>query len=384
VKRKIIGLLAVLLLVVGLVYAAGGWYFSGRIDSGALAVRDPSNKAVKVVEATAHTVTLSESGGDIPALEADMTYGLVWDGGHGEVSGPPVRIAGSDVTRAFRVTAGKPPTPRQSVAVDRELYSPDEDPGDALGAPVREVHYTSPAGRFGAWFVPGRGDTWVIFTHGALGSDRSEALRAMRATVALHMPSLAIQYRNDDGAPADPSDRYQYGRTEWHDLEGAVRYALDHHAGRVVLVGYSMGGAITAAFLQHSPLAAKVAGVVLDSPMLDLSDTIDYAAEQLRFPVIGSPPRSLVWVAERIAGFRYDLDWDAVNYLDDPSWLRVPTLVFQGDKDLRTPVSSAEELLRSHPKLVTLMKVEGAGHVEAWNTSPQSYERELTAFLSRS
>lgn len=382
-RRKITRVLAVLVLAIGLFYVGGGWYFAGQINSGALAVRHSRDKTAEVVEATPRRVTLHETGGHVPALEADMTYGLAWDGGHGEVSGPPISASGSEVTRAFRVTAGKPPSPRGTVAVDRDVYPPDENPADDLGTPVREVHYTSPAGGFGAWFVPGRGDTWAIFTHGALGSDRSEALRAMRTTIGLRMPSLAIQYRNDVGVPADPSARYQYGRTEWRDLEGAVRYALDHGAGHIALVGYSMGGAITAAFLQHSPLAAKVTRVVLDSPMLDLSGTIEYAADQLRFPVMGPPPTSLVWVAERMAGFRYDLDWDAVNYLDDPSWVRVPTLVFQGEDDLRTPVASVERLHRSKPQLVTLVKVKGAGHVEAWNKSPQSYAREISAFLGR-
>lgn len=382
-RRKVTRVLAVVVLVVGLFYVGGGWYFAGQIDSGALAVRHSPDKTVEVVDATARRITLDETGGHVAALGTDMTYGLAWDSGHGEVSGPPIRTSGSEVTRAFQVTAGKPPTSRERVAVDREVYPPDEDPGEDLGTPVREVHYTSPAGSFGAWFVPGRGDTWAIFTHGGLGSDRSEALRAMRTTIGLHLPSLAIQYRNDVGVPADPSGRYQYGRTEWRDLEGAVRYALDHGAGNVVLVGYSMGGAITAAFLQHSPLAAKVTRVVLDSPMLDLSRTIDYAADQLRFPLMGPPPTSLVWVAERMAAFRYDLDWDAVNYLDDPSWVRVPTLLFQGEQDDRTPVASAERLHRREPQLVTLVKVKGAGHVEAWNKSPQSYARELTAFLRR-
>lgn len=383
-RRKITWVLAAVLVVAGLLYVAGGWYFAGQISSGALTVRHPTDKTVEVVQATAHEVTLHETGGNATALEADMTYGLVWGDGHGEVFGPPIGISGSEVTRAFRVTAGKPPTARDRVAVEREVYAPDEDPSDALNTHVREVHYISPAGSFGAWFVPGRGDTWVVFTHGGLGSDRSEALRAMRTTIGLHLPSLAIQYRNDQGVPAGPSARYQYGRTEWRDLEAAVRYALEHGAGRVVLVGYSMGGAITAAFLQHSPLATKVTGVVLDSPMLDLSGTIEYAAGQLRFPVIGSPPTSLIWVAQRIAGFRYDLDWDAVNYLDDPSWVRVPTLIFQGEEDDRAPVASTERLRRSKPKLVRLVKVKGAGHVEAWNRSPQSYARQLTNFLGRS
>lgn len=317
-----------------------------------------------------------------------MTYGLVWDGGHGEVHGAPLASSGSDterteVTRSFRVTGGDPPAVGEPVGVDRDVYPPGADPGEALGRDVQEVEYTSPAGRFGAWYVPGRGGEWVIFTHGALGSDRSEALRAMRTTTRLGLPSLAIEYRNDDDVPSDDTGRYQYGRTEWRDLEGAVKYALQHGATGVTLVGYSMGGAITAAFLERSPLASEVARVVLDSPMLDLQETVEHAAAQLELPLVGAPSKSLVWVAEQVAAARYDLDWEAVDYLDDPSWVVVPTLVFHGTDDVRVPPASAARLSDSMPELVSLVKVDGAGHVESWNADPRGYDRQLAAFLSR-
>jgi pimeloyl-ACP methyl ester carboxylesterase len=273
------------------------------------------------------------------------------------------------------------------VRVDRDVYPSDVDPSDALGTDVQEVQYTSPAGTFDAWYVPGASDDktdWVIFVHGGLGSDRSEALRAMHPTTKLGLPSLAIAYRNDAGAPQDDSGRYQYGRTEWRDLEGAVRYALDHDATGVRLVGDSMGGAIAAAFLERSELASKVTRVVLDSPNLDLQGTVEYGAEQLTLPVVGSPPSSLVWVAEQLAAARYDLDWDAMDYLDDTSWVRVPTLVFQGIDDETAPMAAAEQLRYSHPELVTLAKVNGAGHMEAWNADTQGYQRQLIEFLSSS
>jgi len=379
--------LVVAVLLVVVFYVAGGLYFAGRIDAGALAVQSPPDKTVEVVEVTTGTVTLRETEDDIPALEADATYGLVWKGGHGQMFGPPTALSGSErtqATRSFRLTRGTPPAPGETVAVDRDVYPPGEDPADALGIPVQEVEYTSPAGTFGAWYVPGRGRTWVIFTHGALGSDRSEALRAMRATTGLQLPSLAIDYRNDEGVPADPSGRYQYGRAEWRDLEGAVQYALDHGAERVTLVGYSMGAAITAAFLQNSTLSPKVDRIVLDSPMLDLGGTIEYGAEQLALPVIGSPPASLVWAAKRIAAARYDVDWEAVDYLEEPSWLTVPALVFHGPDDRRVPVDAARRLRAAKPDLVSLVEVDGVGHVEAWNKDPQAYERELAGFLSGS
>lgn len=386
-RRAFTRVLVVAALLLGLFYIGGGLYFASRISSGALAVQRPPDKTVEVVEVSAGTLTLRETEDDIPALEADATYGLVWDGGHGEMYGPPTATSGSErteVTRSFRVTGGTPPATGETVGVDRDVYPPGEDPADALGTAVQEVEYTSPAGTFGAWYVPGRGQTWVIFTHGALGSDRSEALRTMRTTTVLHLPSLAIEYRNDDDVPADPSGRYQYGRTEWRDLEGAVQYALDHGATRVTLVGYSMGAAITAAFLQNSSLSSKVDRIVLDSPMLDLSRTIEYGAEQLALPVIGSPPVSLVRVAKGIAAARYDVDWDAVNYLEDPSWLTVPALVFHGPDDLRVPVDTARRLRAAEPDLVSLVEVDGVGHVESWNKDPQAYERHLAGFLAGS
>ncbi|CAA9322142.1 MAG: hypothetical protein AVDCRST_MAG36-584 [uncultured Nocardioidaceae bacterium] len=388
-RRLLTRIVLAALLVVLVVYGAGGSYFASRINSGALAVQHPPDKTVDVVEVTGGEITVREKGEDLRGLEADMIYGLAWDGGHGEVHGPPRATSGSDpdrtqVTRSFRVSDGDPPAAGDVARVDRDVYPPEADLGEVLGTTVDDVEYTSPAGRFGAWYVPGRGGTWAVFTHGALGSDRSEALRAMQATVALGMPSLAITYRNDIDVPGDESGRYRYGRTEWRDLEGAVRYALDHGAQEVTLVGYSMGGAITAAFLQHSELAASVTRVVLDSPMLDLRRSVRHGAEQLQLPVVGAPPTSLVRVAERVAAARYDLDWDAVDYLDDPSWVSVPTLVFHGTDDLRAPLAATEQLRDTRPGLVTLVVVDGAGHIEAWNSDPQGYQRELTAFLTDS
>ena len=153
---------------------------------------------------------------------------------------------------------------------------------------------------------------------------------------------------------------------------------------KVVLVGYSMGGAITASFLQQSSLASKVTKVVLDSPMLDLGRTIDYGAEQLELPVMGSPPTSLVWVAKQIAAARYDVDWEAVDYLDairpgspSPPWCSRARTTFG------CPLKTADQLRAAKPDLVTLVEVEDAGHIEAWNKDPQTYDRKLTAFLAQ-
>ena len=55
-------------------------------------------------------------------------------------------------------------------------------------------------------------------------------------------------------------------------------------AGRPrLLVGQSMGGSIVAAFLERSPLAAKVARIVLDAPMLDLHAAVNHQVDGTSF-----------------------------------------------------------------------------------------------------
>lgn len=192
-----------------------------------------------------------------------------------------------------------------------------------------------------------------------------------------------VTYRNDRGTAGDPSGYLQYGRTEWRDLQAAVRWALGHGAKRVVLAGQSMGGAIVAAFLEHSPLSVKVTRVILDAPMLDLRTVVGYGASQRSLPVIGAGvPGPLVWAAEQIAGARFGLNWQAIDYLATTSWVKVPTLIIHGTADTKVPISLSIKLRALKPSLVTLARFPDAGHLESWNINRARYTSLLTSFLS--
>src|SRR5262245_51694634 len=198
----------------------------------------------------------------------------------------------------------------------------------------------------------------------------------MAGTTAAGLPSLAITYRNDEGTPQEPSHFYGFGSTEWPDLESAVQFALNHGAKHVVLVGNSMGGAIVAAFLQHSELEEFVDAVVLDSPILNLNATVDHQVQAK------SLPGPLTWTAKQLAALRYDLDWDQVDYLDGgSSWVTKPTLVFHGTGDGTAPLTDSESLASTHPDLVRLVTVEQAEHIASWNSDPNAYQRELINFI---
>ena len=71
--------------------------------------------------------------------------------------------------------------------------------------------------------------------------------------------------------PPSPDGFHWYGLTEWEDLEGAARFSFEHGAEDLILVGYSMRGAIVTNFLYQSSVAKNVRGVILDAPMLDLN-----------------------------------------------------------------------------------------------------------------
>jgi uncharacterized protein len=400
-RRLLVTFLAVISLLIAGFYLGGGWYFSGQIHEDGLRVDNgPQDTTLRVVRArnelpgclrapgapdvglrvtvACSVVTLRETGADQPALREPLVYGLDWGSGYGQVYGAPEAGRGGGVQRHVLVLEGAPPQRGDEARLDRSSFP--ASPSLAVDRLVRNVQYTSPAGSFSAWYVPGEAETWTVLVHG-YRSSRTEVLRAMAVTADMGLPTLAISYRNDKGVPRDESGLYRFGETEWQELEGAVQYALDQGAADVKLVANSMGGAITASFLRRSPLAPRVSGVVLDSPMLDFGATVSHGASQRSLPVLGSIPASLVGTAKLLASARYGVDWDAIDYLDDTSWVKVPTLVLHGTADLRVPLSTSQELAEAEPELVRLRTFPGAEHVGAWNQEPELYAQVVRDFL---
>lgn len=367
--------LVVLSVLLVLVFAGATWYFSGRIDSSALQVEplyDQSN--VVVTDAGAGWVDLQRTRSISEQLTGNLVYGLTWDDGFG-ILGPGGTRHGDSVRRSLEVLEGTAPTGGTAAQLRRDVYP--LHPGPSLGLPLTEVSYRSSAGTFPAYFTPGSRDTWAVLVHGR-GATRAEMFRLMKATVAAGLPSLDIGYRRDREAGGG---RALFGQDEWRDLEAAARYALDHGARRLVLVGASMGGALVASFLEHSTLAPKVDAVVFDAAMLDFEATVRRGAEDIELPALGSVPEPLVWSALRVAALRYGLDLGELDHLDDPSWVKVPVLAFHGDADPKNPVSATLRLRDARPDLVQAVIVHGAGHVESWNAAPQAYEQRVRQFL---
>jgi pimeloyl-ACP methyl ester carboxylesterase len=283
-----------------------------------------------------------------------------------------VEVRGELVTREYAPVEGTV-TAGQKARLD--MYAFPGDPRRGLGLAFQEVTYESPLGQTPAWYVPGRTDTWAIFVHGMAG-ERAEALRTLKPVADAGAHALVILYRNDPGAPPDASNKYQYGRTEWQDLEAAAHYAQNRGAKKIVLVGYSMGGSVVMSFMRNSLLASEVSGLVLDAPMLDFSATVDYAGRRRNLPAF------LTWTAKRIAGFRYDVSWGELDYLRDAGGLKAPVLLIHGQADEKVPFSTSESLAQKLPGSAQLEAFPKAQHVGAWNSDPERYERVVREFLT--
>jgi uncharacterized protein len=379
-RRWPIVVLAVLLVLAAVFYLGGGWYFSGRLYQQGLS--SAAKRAAKptyhlsVVAVAPGTVTLGVPA-DPDQLLTPGVWGLRWPTGYGQVSTIMARGQGT-VTRAFHQLTGPPLAAGTGVALDNKAFP--QNPRVGLGLPFQDVTYRGPLGSYPAWLVPGARDTWAILVHGN-AMDRLDTIKVVPALHRLGLPVLMISYRNDAGAPPDPSGMLRYGLTEWQDLAAAAQYALGHGARRLLLVGYSMGGAIVISFLERSPLAGRVAGVVVDSPMTDFGRAVDHGASRQTLPLVGLPlPQSLTDVAKWVASWRYGVDWRSLDYLRGAAKLQPPILLFQGTADQTVPAATSDELARlAHD--VTYIQVAGADHLDSWNLNPARYNRAVQAFV---
>jgi len=98
--------------------------------------------------------------------------------------------------------------------------------------------------------------------------------------------------------------------------------------------------------------------------------------------VIGLPiPQSLTSMAKILSDWRYGVDWDRLDYLDQSADYTTPILIFHGTEDDSVPIEPSREFAELRPDLVELVEVPGAGHVLSWNVNRDLYERHLVSFL---
>lgn len=359
-----VALVALTILLVAVL--GGAWYVSGRLMA-IVHVYDAYPLRVLTIDAGRGIVVL-DHGQD--AMEPG-TFRLAWHGGQATV-GPVLSATRAVVRRRIYAIRGRLQT-GTPVGIEPGLYT--GNPMTALHLRFSAVSVPTPLGGMPAWYLPGRRSTWVILIHG-LGGSRGGTLPPMPMLHALGYPMLAISYRNDIGAPQSPDHHSHLGANEWHDLAGAVDYALGHGAGGIVLYGYSLGGSMALTVARDPSFRSHIRAVVLDSPLLDWPATLDYDAGR------DGIPQPFVAITETLLSWRAGIDYAQFDQLDHEQQLRAPVLLFQGSDDSVAPPQLAAEFARKRPDLVTYVPVAGADHVSAIDTAPSRYASALRHFLA--
>jgi len=258
---------------------------------------------------------------------------------------------------------------------------------EGLGLPYEDVRVPTPLGDAPAWRFPAETPTgrWVIQVHGR-AVRRAETLRAVPVFREAGYDSLLVSYRNDGEAPRSTDYRFALGDREWLDVEAGMRYALEHGATEIVLMGWSMGGATVLQALTRSPLSRYVTGVALESPVVDWIATLDYQGRLLHLPagvrwgvyeLLKRPWGGL------LTGLAAPIDLGRLDFVARARELDRPILLLHSDDDGFVPATASHALAQARPDLVTLERFEGARHTKLWNYDRERFEGAIRRWLEK-
>lgn len=358
--------------------ALGGGVLSVIFARTVLTPPKKRDEDLRIIRFDESTITLS------PSIDA-MTPGRysMWfsrDAGHARI-GEIIAFSATEVTRQLlRVDRGA------LEGVTRARFGGwfYLHPSD-LGVEWDDVDVDTPLGPAPAWLIPAASDSphWVIGVHGR-AVRREEALRAVPVFRDAGYTSLLVSYRNDGDAPATADNRYSLGDTEWLDVEAALRFAVAHGAERVVLMGWSMGGATVLQVVTRSAFAYRVSGLVLESPVIDWITALHYQGLAHRLPrpvrlgmmVLLSRPWSRIFT-----GQSESIDLNRLDLVARADELNVPILVLHSDDDGFVPPTASQALAAARADIVTFEEFDTARHTRLWNYDPERWNAAIARWL---
>ena len=249
---------------------------------------------------------------------------------------------------------------RYTSVINQFIYFPDstiyQDPGD-FGLEFEDVYLTTSDGvRIHGWFVPGSGDTTLLWFHGNGGNISNRADNIAGLNRRLGVSILIIDYRGYGLSEGSPNEQGTY-----LDAETAVAHALsrpDVDPERLVLFGRSLGCAVAA----EMALRHDVYAVVLESPFTSIQ-----AMASRAYPFL--PGLGL------LVGNMYDT-------LGKTARIDAPVMVLHGDSDEIVPFEMGREVFEAASEPKRFYRIRGAGHNDTYAVGGAPYLDALGSFLA--
>ncbi|MCE0507756.1 alpha/beta hydrolase [Microbacterium sp. KKR3/1] len=339
-------------------------------------MRRATDTEILAVDTGAQTIELQRT------LDTELPgrYGLFTTGTYGYVKLGAVLSADAGSVRRKLLTQIEPGARVDRAAAFSGYYysSPSE-----LHLRWENLLIGSPAGPCPAWYFPASSKTWVVQVHGR-GATRAECLRAVPVLHAAGLPNLVVSYRNDGEAPRTKAGAYALGASEWRDVDAAIAYALRHGAERVILMGWSMGGAVSLQAAVTSGHRDRIAGIILESPVVDWRTVLRFQAKLARvrapLPELAMGALQMPLTA-RLSGADAPIPFDRLDMVARADELTAPVLILHSDDDGFVPADSSHALQEARPDLVTMPRFTVARHTKLWNYDQVGWTTAITDWL---
>ncbi len=382
---KKLGFLLIILIFIAL--GGGGWFFSGVTYEVGLNPEFENTAEVGVAEDRVVIEDISEKTISLNVQEEmwgvmleDGIYGVLGENGSAVVSSI-ISLEGDVITREIlqingeleigeRVSSSsllKIENGKYSILGTNDYEGIDESgkytPKSVSNTDYEYIEYESDLGMFPA-YLTSKGETGVvIFVHGFRGAFERDFTAMLRAPdfENLGYRSMIISYRNDANAPKDPSGLYQYGVTEWIDLDNAIKYVEQN---------------ITS-WLQNNPDSDRVDGIIFEAPVISFWESVEVNGKA-RYPFL---PELFFPYIKLFTEIRYGVDFDTMDFRDALVKSEVPVLLFHGDDDEWVPVDMSDYIADNRRTNFTYIRMSNVGHVTSWNADPVRYIFEIEKFL---
>ena len=230
---------------------------------------------------------------------------------------------------------------------------------DKLGLAYEEVRFKTRDGlELVGWFLPAKGP--------ALGTVLQ--LHGNAENISTHFASLAwmpargfnvfiFDYRGYGGSEGSPS--LEGAQTDIDAAMEALLTRTDIDRTRIVMYGQSLGGALAAYYVAHSPRRDQLRALILESAF---SDYIDIAREKFT-------DHWFTWPFQWIPLFSVDDRFSPLPGMANISPL--PLLILHGDRDAVVPVHHGQRLYDAAREPKQLWIVPGAGHIQTMKDPAQ-------------
>ncbi len=400
---KKLGFLLIILIFIAL--GGGGWFFSGVTYEVGLNPEFENTAEVGVAEDRVVIEDISEKTISLNVQEEmwgvmleDGIYGVLGENGSAVVSSI-ISLEGDVITREIlqingeleigeRVSSSsllKIENGKYSILGTNDYEGIDESgkytPKSVSNTDYEYIEYESDLGMFPA-YLTSKGETGVvIFVHGFRGAFERDFTAMLRAPdfENLGYRSMIISYRNDANAPKDPSGLYQYGVTEWIDLDNAIKYVEQNiNPDKIVLWGTSGGGGPVTSWLQNNPDSDRVDGIIFEAPVISFWESVEVNGKA-RYPFL---PELFFPYIKLFTEIRYGVDFDTMDFRDALVKSEVPVLLFHGDDDEWVPVDMSDYIADNRRTNFTYIRMSNVGHVTSWNADPDNYVYQLELFLN--